>query len=371
MRERLRAILLPVPDGHGPALHALAEAFVSSPPWAALEHTVCVVRAEPEPAWGVLGWLDDAAAARVEAAAWQVPETLARLRYVDYAQAEADAATLAARLVERFGPAVRRYPTRGMPRGGFIVRGMLAYALDQPHGGLPDPADDPPTIIVDDCALSGARFRRLLEQERTGRFVLATLYSHPGLRRAVIESDDRIVDFLSARDLEDHAPRQLGDGYPDWVRRWQGRGDDYWVGNPDHVAFAWSEPDMTIWNPVSNAAEAGWRVVAPSQCLKNRMAGTPRLHRQPATATGTLPVAPDVLFGSVGDRRVIASASQATTLALEGTAAEIWDLLVATADEDETAGALVERYGVAADRAVADVAALAITLLDHGLIRRA
>lgn len=369
MSERLRAVFLPVPATFENGVQPLAEAFASSPPWASMPRAVTVVKDGPSPAWGVLGWLDDAQAARVEAAAWQVPQTLARLRYVDYSQAEADATVLAARLLERFGEQAREFAYRPVPRGGHIVFGMLAYALQLPKtasSGL----TGGPLVLVDDCALSGARIRTALAEHPGPDLVMATLYSQPQLRDAVLAAEPRVVDFVSARDLDDHAPGQFGDDYTAWVARWRERTDDYWIGNPDHVAFAWSEPDMTVWNDVTAQAEAGWRVVPPSQCLKNRAAGTPRLQLQPRAQAGAVQVAPDVLFGSVGTQTLAASASHGTVVSLSGVAVDVWEAILYGADEKGIAQEITVRYAVSDDKARADVAALVSELVDKGLLRR-
>jgi len=365
----LRAVFMPVPADTD--VLATAEAFTASPPWAGMHDAVAVVRTEPQQAWGVLGWLDDADAERVRIASWQIPETLGRLRYIDYGHAEADAGLLASRLRERLGDDVTRYPYHPLPRGGHFVYGMLSYALDLPKHATT--RDDPtrPLVLVDDCAISGDRVRRALSDHPGRELIIATLYSHPDLRAAVCALEPYVVDFISARDLDDHAPRQHGDDYDAWVGRWRDRLDDYWIGNPDHVAFAWSEPDMTIWNDVTGQAEVGWRVVSPARCLKNRAAGTPRLQLQVVPRPGEFVIPPDVLFAAIGDATVVASASHRSVAALRHSAVDVWEGLLAGEEEKSIVRGLTGRYAVSQVQAAADVRAVINRLLSGGMLRRA
>src|SRR5215203_3670477 len=166
---------------------ALARALSTSPAWKEMPEVALIVRPEPQPVLGVVGRLDAAAEARLEALGPQLAEGLASLRYVSYAQAEEDCERLAARLVKRLGrEGVRRSCFTGIPRGGFIVLGMLAYALDLERAQL-EPPDSPdrPLVVVDDCAFSGVRFGQFLARCESRRVVFAHLYSHPDLRTEI------------------------------------------------------------------------------------------------------------------------------------------------------------------------------------------
>ena len=130
---------------------------------------------------------------------------------------------------------------------------------------------DIPLVVVDDCALSGARFRQFIDKSENQRVIFAPLYSHPDLRTAIESRESRVLTCVSAQDLKDYGPEELKDEYPAWQERWHHRleGSRYWVGQVDHVCFAWNEPDRVIWNPVTQQVETGWRVVPPELCLKN------------------------------------------------------------------------------------------------------
>lgn len=197
-------------------------------------------------------------------------------RYIGYRQAEQDCERLAAQLLALYSPeALARFACVAIPRGGLIVLGMLAYALDlQPARlqGAPDPAA--PLLVVDDCALSGARFAQVMRKTANAQVVFAHLYSHPALRQAIRAQEPRVQHCLAAHDLVDR--RDLVFAEPEdeavWHRCWQERlgSERYWIGRPDPIAFAWSEPDRPLWNPVTERIENGWRFTPPHRCLKNK-----------------------------------------------------------------------------------------------------
>ena len=92
---------------------------------------------------------------------------------------------------------------------------MISYLLDM------DDVDgtDGPLIVVDDSAISGARFRQFLDSlDDQGEILLAHLYSTPELRN-VIELAESGVLCVAGDDLRDLAPERLGSGH----EAWQGR----------------------------------------------------------------------------------------------------------------------------------------------------
>ena len=239
--------------------------------------TFLVARPAPQPVLAVMGRLDEARLAWLRAQAAELGRSCALLRYVGYPQAETDCKRLADLLVKRFGrKELARFHFAGIPRGGLVVLGMLACALGLEARQLSPPsAFSAPVVVVDDCALTGARFGRFLEKCRKGRRVIfAHLYSHPQLRRAIEAREQGVLACLSAHDLKDHGARTLGrKQYLAARRRLVARigGPRYWVGMPDHICFPWGEPDRSFWNPVTRRMEDCWRIVPPERCLKNRL----------------------------------------------------------------------------------------------------
>jgi hypothetical protein len=145
---------------------------------------------------------------------------LQNLRYIDYEQAEEDAALLAQNILSHYTAAeVRRSAFAAIPRGGLIVLGLLAYRLDiRPDQFLASSfAGADRLFLVDDCALSGSRLQGTLPLYAGRPVVVAHLYSTPGLRTAVREAFSNVSNCLAAHDLaertgESSAPGRLHPG---------------------------------------------------------------------------------------------------------------------------------------------------------------
>ncbi|MGI8876337.1 MAG: PqqD family protein [Egibacteraceae bacterium] len=352
-------------------LTALGAAVVNQERWSALGRAVLVVRTEPEPLLAVLGFLRADAPASLRTLAWQVEHVLPTLRYVDYHQAERDCERLADELTEVHGAdALRAARWVALPRGGQIVLGMLAYALDldlaRPATGGDQPAL---TVVVDDCALSGARFGRFLATLDAGRVVFATLYSHPGLRTAITAVEPRVVGCGSAHDLVDHAPARLGGDYPAWSARWRDRGDDYWTGQPEHVCFAWNEPDTAVWDPEKQRTVRGWRLLPPAACLKNRHTGAvPGEVQVQHDGPGPIRSAPATVWGHLDGKVLVAGTSTGRVVALDGVAADMWQAVTAAGTVDAAVSRLVARYDTDEPTLRADLTAFLRGLAGEGLL---
>ncbi len=227
--------------------------------------------------------------------------------------------------------------------------------------------------MVDDCAISGSRFGEFLPDCGSQEVVFAHLYSHPDLRAAVERREPAVTACVGARDLHDHAPGRLGAEYEGWRERWAARGSGYWIGQPDYVVFPWNEPDVALWNPLSERVERGWRLVPPELCIKNRAEA-----RQPLVpievqeeGPGPLGLGPGVLSVGREERVVVGSAYTGETFALEGAAAGMWRALVHHGEPGPAAAALLEEYEVPEERLRTDFEELAEALLSRGLLERA
>jgi hypothetical protein len=369
---------LAVPDQVGEPLQArlraLADALSVSPLWTEMPRATLVVRAAPDPLLGVLGYFGAAGKARLEALRWQLEHLLPRLRYVGYAQAQEDCERLAARLVERFGrDELRSFRFVAIPRGGFIVLGMLAYILGLERSQLEGSEDTgAPLVVVDDCALSGVRFGEYLSRLESPRVVFAHLYSSPELREAVEARESGRVTCLSARDLRDHARQRLGEQHPAWQRRWLERmdGQGYWVGQSEWVCFAWNEPDFGFWNPVTESEENGWRFLPPDLCLKNRPSSG--AHPVPVQVQpqgkGTPKPSSTVLFGEFEGQLAIGNLKTGESFVLEGVGADMWRAIVECGDLEEAADALLRTYDIDGATLRADLRTFVRDLLSQGLL---
>ncbi len=363
--------------GLGLDLSALARGLATSPAWGEMPGAVLVVRRTPRPVLGVIGRFDAAAEARLEVLGPQLAKGLDCLRYVDYSQAQDDCERLAGLLIERFGrEELRRFRFVGIPRGGLIVLGMLSYVLGLERTQLEGPhPPDAPLVVVDDCAFSGFRFDEFLARCESRRIAFAHLYSHPELRAAVEARQPRVVACLGAQDLHDHAPARHGAQYPAWREGWADRlGADsgYWIGQPEHLCFPWSEPDVTVWNPTTERSERGWRLVPPELCVKTRWT----LGTQPVSVqvqpegTGFLRPSERVLYGEIDGSIVVGNTEAKTSFVLTGVAADMWGAVVEHGNLEGAAASLSEMYDAHHAVLYADLRDYTEDLLARDLLER-
>jgi hypothetical protein len=325
----------------------LARTIATNPRWDEMPGAVLVARREPIPALAVVGSFDPDGERALVSLAWQLAP--GPVRYVGYEQAQHDAERLATVLVDRFGHSeLHRFRFAPIPRGGLIVLGMLAYLLELDQQQLEPPhPPDLPLVVVDDCSLTGSRFRRYLQACSSLQVVFAHLYSHPGLRVALQAAEPRVVACLAAGDLVDHAPRLQRDGYSAWQRRWRERlGDHYWIGQPDHLIFPWGEPDTGVWNPDVGRIEAGWHLAAPDRCLEVRES-RPRIDVQvQETGPGPLRPGPQVLCAGLEDRIVVGDLATGQSFSLAGVSAAMWRALLQHGALEEALAELTQAYDI-------------------------
>jgi hypothetical protein len=340
-------------DGFEIDLLGLARALSTNPAWKETPGAILVARPAPRPVLGVVGYFDAAAEARLARLGPQLADGLAHLRYVSYSQAEEDCELLATRLIERFGhDELRRSRFVAIPRGGFIVLGMLAYVLGLEHSQLEPPyPPDVPLVVVDDCALSGSRFGRFVSRCESRRVVFAHLYSHPDLRAAIETREPQVIGCVAARDLHDRARARYGAGYAAWREANLARlGDDagYWGGLPDHLCFPWNEADVCFWNPITERFERGWCIVPPELCLKNRpppgMEPIP-IQVQPE-GPGPLQPSTHTLFGEFRGKIVVGNLQTKESFSLTGVAADMWRAVVKHGNLEDAVVALSREYEV-------------------------
>lgn len=235
-----------------PPVLALARAIAASPGWP--DGCELIVHPGSPPKLFVFGRFDAEGEAWLRCQSRALPRACARLRYVGYAQIERDCEQLAARLREHLGPDLHRADFTAIPRGGFVVLGLLASLLPRQ---APAGAEEGLLVVVDDCALSGIRFGQTLRRYDSSRIVFAPLYSPPELRAVIREREPRVEAVLSAADVAGE-------------RVEAGPEDGYWSGDTEALAFPWNEPDRSVWNPNAQRWETAWRIVPPELCLKNR-----------------------------------------------------------------------------------------------------
>lgn len=359
----------------GAALVAMARAISKSPRWAQMPDAALVVRPTPRPALAVVGSFSDADAAWLTA---QLDDTRTRcrlLRYVSYTQAETDCERLAEQLVDQLGSDMRRFHFTGIPRGGLLVLGMLAYTLGLDQDQLGPHPPGVPLVVVDDCTLSGNRFRRFLRDCESDEVIFAHLYSPAELRPVIEERERQVVSCVAARDVHDHGAEILGREYRSWQEHWLSQlegvsGPRYWIGLTDHVCFPWSEPLPYVWNRCSRQAEKGWPIVPPELCLKYRAVSGLSSHAiqvQPADK-GPLKPAHHVLYGEFEGQIVVGNLTTGESVGVAGVAADIWLGVVHHGNTEDVVIALREKYGVDEEDLRGDVQSFLSELTHRGFL---
>ncbi|MEM7052784.1 MAG: PqqD family protein [Acidobacteriota bacterium] len=287
------------------------------------------------------------------------------LRWVDYEQAERDVRQLAEQLRQAMtADELRRSRWRAIPRGGFIVLGMLAYALDLPAAALAEDLSGGtvpgPVILVDDCALSGVRLGAAIAGCDASQIVVAHLYSHPELRRQVLAREERVRHCLAARDL---TSRGASDD-PRWQAAWRARlgPERYWIGRTERLAFPWNEPDQPFWNAATATIEDGWRFVPPHRCLKSsRLLGG-------SVEAGARRLAEGVAYGEFDDCLWLCHLASKQIFGLDEVGADCLKALLRCADLEGAARRLADRYQAPEEVLARDLAALARSLEARGLL---
>ena len=366
--EALGAARASYPDELG-GLDGLARALATSPIWGTPSRAALVLRTGSDPFMAVLGYLDAATRARLDAMRSHLSLALRTLRYVDYEQAERDSARLAEQLEARLG---RDYLDQcyfaALPRGGFIVLGMLSYTLGLKSNQLQPAPPDAPLVLVDDCALTGSHFRATLQELPQTEITFATLYAHPDLRTA-LERHERVKACVSAHDLQDHAPQHLGADYATWRARWDARTGRDWVGIPDHVCFAWNEPEVALWNVESQAVERGWQLLPPSTTRpepESEMIVLPvQSHGE---GSGHVRLAPRVAFADLGAQVIVCDVDTGEAVGLTALAADVARALLVHVTTREAAEAVAASHALTPSVVVAQVEQVVQRLAAHDLL---
>jgi hypothetical protein len=331
------------------SLHYVAEAIALHPLWQEVPQCLGIVRTTPTPVLAILGTFSAKALGQISLQAPFLNQACRRLRYVTYAEATKTCEQLADQLKTTFGlKALREFQFYGVPRGGLIVLGMLSYMLGLCAEQLNASESGAPVVVVDDCALSGSRFYRVLQQYPQQELVFATLYSHLDLRRAIASRETNVIQCLSGQDLYDHGPETMGANYTTWQTQNQARlaGHRYWLGLPDYICFPWNEPDHLLWNPSAATLEQSWHILPPKVCLKNRpSSGTTTLSIQvQPTVQKWLQPTEHTAFGELNGQVLIGHLPTGETFGLSGKAAEFWRVILQVEGLEGAIAQLSQQY---------------------------
>ena len=327
------------------------------------------------------GETDESDLARLNQLSNQIARADGAARYVNYAEAERLAGLLAERLSSAYGrEEVRAFEFRAIPTGGFIVLGMLAYALGLPARSLTaDGSSDRPLVMVDDCVLSGLRFSQTRASTGDRKLVLATLFAPAPLAAQAVARHS--FDCVAAVTLRDLAPELYAEAYPEWHGAWEARMGDsvLWVGQPEYLCFAWNEPESSFHNRTTGEVEPGFRLVGPDRCSRMRSLrpGNPRPPQTLRDGPGPYRAADAVAWARMGDEQIAVASfgeeqdeNASECYLLEGSAADMWTLIHEYGRLPPAARALAELYDADPREIEVDMRAFADSLVAERLLVR-
>ncbi len=335
------------------------------------------LRHKPSPVLGFFGDFDEAQFRRLTAQGDALRHGCRTLHYVGLERARQDCARLAQRLTEKLGrETLDACRFVAVPRGGMVVLGLLAYALGLRREQLElDERHPGPWVVVDDCCLSGSRCAEAIERYSGRPLVFAHLYSHPDLRSEV-EKEEAVLACAAAWDLSDFGPALLGERYAPWRTAWHRRleGRRFWVGVPEALAFAWSEPDRSVYVSPACPMEKAWKVVPAELCMGTRWSeehqpGAPTFSEQEG-GVGPIRVGDNALYLERDEEFLLGDLASGDCLELAGSAPRIWTHLLAQGSVEAAARALASESDVSQDRALRDTQELWRQLAGRGLLVR-
>lgn len=353
------------------ALPALARALAIAAAGLKDLGAVLLVREQP-PVLALLGSFDEITSAGIRLQIRALEQFCDHLFYIDYLAVARACDRLASGLEVALGQrALEEARFAAIPRGGLVILGLLAPLLGLTSEQLsPSPDPDQLLVVVDDCAISGARFRQYLSRCDSRRIAFTPLCSPASLRRAMQAREPRLTICLSAVDLLELPEAPL----PDQLERRRlriERGDCYWLGATESLCFPWNEPDRTLWNPRTERSERAWRIVPPELCLKNRPApgiSPLPIQVQPAPGPGPLGPAESVLQAEIDGDVALCDERSGRVFRLEGAGADLWRGLAHTGDLERTLAGLRSTYDVPSEILEADARRLVEDLLARGLL---
>jgi hypothetical protein len=345
---------------------ALAHAIAASPGWPAGCAALIVARRKPASLLAVVGRFDRHQKTWLLGQAASLRHSCSHLRYISADQAQEDCRVLAEKLRSFLGPeGIAKAQILAIPRGGLFVQERLQGLLSLKQRQMSPPfSARHPLVVVDDCALSGARFRQILRDLSHPAIVFAHLYSPAGLRSAIESREPRVTACLWARDV---AGRPLAASpAADPSDRF------YWSGQTEALCFPWNEPDRTFWNPAAERWDLAWRIVPPELCSKNRP--------QPGTAPIPIQIQPEgrgplrpserALFATIEGATALFDLTTGQGFSLAGTASDLWHAVVRLGDLDAAVAELGRDYDAPEATVRSDAQEFVEDLLARGLLER-
>lgn len=343
------------------------------PPPGARQATL-IARPEPVPALGILADLDPSGLSWLSAMRGFLDRLPSRLRSLEYSDVESLVEELASVLRVKVGEDVLNEARFvGIPRGGLIVLGMLAYVLglDPTQLSTRSPGSGP-VVVVDDCAYSGTGLNAFLEGCAADDVVFACLLAPPSLLESLAQTEPRVSACVSAGELADLTP--TGDEGAAWRSEWAQRLERprYWLGITEYVCFPWGEPDWSYWDHHSQRVVDGWSVMPPEISLKHRhpAPNEPLPVQIQRAGRGPLTPGPAVLAATWEGEVRLVNMDTDSHYGLDGVAADMWREVLAHGDVAAASAAIAAEYDADPEEIHGDLTALVGDLLAAGLLHR-
>lgn len=332
-----------------------------------------IILARRKNSWSVvvMGNLDHPSLKNISFHLAHVAITVSRLSFACWKQIQLRCESLAKTLLKEIGYLeIKNADFAPIPSGGYVTLGLLASLLALEHSQIdryvsraPDSNSNSLLIIVDDCALTGARFAEQLEKYPNKRIVFAHLYSPAPLRQAILEQEPRVEACLAAEDLKVFSTLPEGHPYPDSRKR-------YWLGSTETLCFPWNEPDRMLYDSETESWQKAWPIVPPELCLKNRL--PPGVEPLPVQiqpeARGPLKPTERVVFGDLDEKIVLADLESSQCFALTDSAAAMWRAMIEHGELDGIVAAVADEYDAPRDVLRRDAEEFLDELRQRGLV---
>ncbi len=316
--------------------------------------------------------------------ATQIPQTLKDSLYISYPEAENFAEDLAEKLIRTYGrERLAQFEIRPVPRGGYIVCGLLLYALGKltETGSRGGEAVKRPILLVDDAVFSGFRIRQTVES-------IQKQEPHREVHVAVLAAPESLCNgkggvhqsfpITAAMEYQDQAPEMYGETYAQWKSGWESKSGEkvLWTGHPKTIVFSWSEPESVFINSVTDEIELAFRLYPPQRCFRNRFEGedrgTVQLHEDSPSGWTA---APEVVAARIGENRIVVAdftengeEQGRDCFLLEDTAADMWDILLRAESTVKAAEELAGLYDADPEEIRKDLEHFAASLKEQGLL---
>jgi hypothetical protein len=318
-----------------------------------------VFRADPTPVLGILDVTEYAANELLDLVHRELVDAVERSRFVGQKELSRLVRHLASSLNIVLGKRLEEASVVEIPRGGLFVKGYLSYRFPLPL--FSSAATNTPVFLVDDISLSGRRVTEWIDRFPDREIIVATLFSPPQVRDAVIARHGERVSWINAEDMKtfgETAPHPDESDPPPWR------------GITEHICFPWTEPDRGIRLKGTSEFFTGFRLIPPEHCLKNQVQFERNRDRVKIVGneTGWIKTAPGVLWADIDDVVHLADTERGRSQKLEGSAAQFWISAFKFEKKDDAIAHLARLYDIDKSRLEGDFDQFIHELVAEGIV---